>query len=263
MDNYIDLNQKLWNARTQVHLTSDFYDMGAFREGKSSLNDIELALLGDIRGKRILHLQCHFGQDTLSLARMGAQVVGVDFSTEAIATARTLTEELGLDAKFICCNVYDLKQHLSKHETFDFIFTSYGVMGWLPDLEAWAKLIYQYLRPQGQLILVEFHPVVWMFDNYFTKIEYTYFKTEPIVEQIDGTYADRKADLNYTEVSWNHSLSEVFQALFKNNLQVVDFNEFDYSPYNCFQSMISTPKGYQIAPLKGKIPLVYALKAQK
>ncbi|MBX2939218.1 MAG: methyltransferase domain-containing protein, partial [Ferruginibacter sp.] len=129
---YIHINRKAWNNKTLAHLQSSFYDMDGFRAGQSSLKSIELELLGDIQGKTLLHLQCHFGQDTLSLCRMGAQVTGVDLSDRAIDTARELAAEMQLDARFICCDVYDLLQQTV--ELYDIVFTSYGTIGWLPDL---------------------------------------------------------------------------------------------------------------------------------
>jgi SAM-dependent methyltransferase len=177
---YIDKNKALWNKRTDYHFQSQFYNVDKFIKGESSLNEIELALLGDVANKTILHLQCHFGQDTLSLARLGAIATGVDLSDKAIEKAKELAEKINSNARFICCNIYDLPGYL--HEKFDIVFTSYGTIGWLPDLNKWAKLIADYLKPGGTFILVEFHPVVWMFDSDFTKIEYSYFKKEPIVE---------------------------------------------------------------------------------
>jgi len=260
---YIDVNRALWNARTGPHLTSDFYAVEQFKTGKLSLNDIEMRLLGDVTGLRILHLQCHFGQDTLSLARLGAQVTGVDLSDVAIAAARRLSAELALPAEFICCDVYDLPAHLPMAE-FDLVFTSYGVLGWLPDLDRWAALVRRYLRPGGRLVLVEFHPVVWMFDNDFTRLQYGYFKSEPIEETETGTYADLAASITNQSITWNHSLSEVLSSLLAQDLQINHFNEYDYSPYNCFAHTVANADGsYHIGPLGAHAPLVYSVVATK
>lgn len=140
--NYIEINKQSWNNRTDVHVKSDFYDLDGFMKGKSSLNSIELELLGDVSGKSILHLQCHFGQDSLSLSRLGAKVTGVDLSDKAIETAKDLAQKLNADAEFICCDLYDLPNYL--HKTFDIVFTSYGTIGWLPDLDKWAKIVSQF-----------------------------------------------------------------------------------------------------------------------
>lgn len=208
---YIAINKKLWDERTKHHVTSAFYDRESFLKGKSSLEDIELKLLGDVKGKSILHLQCHFGQDSLSLARMGANVTGVDLSSEAVNIAQQTASQLHLDAEFICCNIYDLPQHLDKQ--FDIVFTSYGTIGWLPDMKAWADIIARYMNPDGTFVFVEFHPFIWMLDNGFSKIEYAYFNKETIIENEEGTYADKDADIHLQSMSWNHSLHEVFKAL--------------------------------------------------
>ncbi len=179
-EEYIELNRQSWNARVNHHLNSEFYGVDSFLKGRNSLNEIERILLGDVKGKTLLHLQCHFGQDTLSLSRMGAKTTGVDLSDRAIETAQKLNEQLQLDAQFICCNIYDLPKHLNKQ--FDIVFTSYGTIGWLPDLNKWAKLIANSLKPDGQFIFAEFHPVVWMYDNDFTKVEYSYFNEKKLLK---------------------------------------------------------------------------------
>lgn len=260
--NYKDINRESWNKKTDFHLKSDFYDLDGFLQGKSSLKDIELELLGDVAGKSILHLQCHFGQDTISLGKLGADCVGVDLSDNAIQNAISIADELGSDAKFICCDLYDLPDHLQ--EQFDVVFTSYGTIGWLPDLEKWGKIISGFLKPGGKFVFVEFHPVVWMFDYDFEKIGYRYFNTGPIVETLEGTYADKGADLKQEYVNWNHSLSEVINGLIKNGLEIKRFDEFDYSPYNCFNKTKQiAPDKYRIAHLDDKIPMVFSILAEK
>jgi len=259
---YTQTNKDAWNKRTMVHIDSEFYDVQKFMEGASSLNETELALLGDIKGKSVLHLQCHFGQDSLSLSRMGAKVTGVDLSDQAIAKAQELNTALGLDARFICCNVYDLEQHLD--EQFDIIFTSYGVIGWLPDLQRWGKLLNTFLKPGGQFVMVEFHPVVWMFDKDFSRIQYDYFNTETIIEQSTGTYTDRNAPIEYEEVSWNHSLDEVFTGLLHNGLTITGFREYAFSHYNAFAGMIPAgDRKFVIEHLGHKLPMMYSVTATK
>ena len=163
-NDYIQLNKASWNEKTESHYTSDFYDNTSFINGRNSLNSIELDLLGDVNGKKILHLQCHFGQDTLSLQRIGATVTGVDFSEAAITKAKQLNDELNLSANFICCDLYSLPEYL-QNEKFDIVFTSYGTIGWLPDIDKWASIVAHYLKPDGRFIFAEFHPVIWMYDN--------------------------------------------------------------------------------------------------
>lgn len=261
-NNYIEINRQSWNNRVEAHLKSKFYDVESFLKGKTSLNSIELDLLCDVKGKSILHLQCHFGQDTISLSRLGADVTGVDLSDKAIESAKKLTTETNSKTNFICCDIYDLPNHLDKQ--FDIIFTSYGTIGWLPDLDKWAKIISQFLKPNGKFVFVEFHPVVWMFDDNFEKVGYNYFKADAIVETENGTYADKSADIVLETVSWNHSLSEVLGCLLKNGLEINSFEEYDYSPYNCFNKTIEFEKGkYRIGHLGNKIPMVYSIVARK
>ena len=237
MKDYLTANKALWNRKTAIHLASEMYDMPSFLQGKTSLKQYELALLGDIRGKKILHLQCHFGQDSLSLARMGAKVVGVDLADKAIAKARELNLQLGLDATFVCCDLFEADQYIQ--DQFDIIFTSYGTIGWLPTLDRWGEIINHFLRPGGRLIFVEFHPVMWMLDDAsFTEIVYPYFNTITFEETITTTYSDGPAHEPLLSFSWNHPLSEVFQVLLKNGLSIEDFQEYDTSPYNCFPNML-------------------------
>jgi ubiquinone/menaquinone biosynthesis C-methylase UbiE len=262
MSNYIELNRKAWNQKTDYHVKSRFYDNEAFINGKSSLNAIELELLGDVSGKTILHLQCHFGQDTLSLQRLGGKATGVDFSDEAIAQAKTLAKQLELDAEFICCDLYELPNHLNKQ--FDIVFTSYGTVGWLPDLNRWAAVVAKFLKPGGKFVMVDFHPVVWMFDNNFTRVEYSYFNKEDIVETETGTYADRDAPIEATTVSWNHSLGEILGSLLQNGFSLQHFDEHDFAPYNCLNGMIEvSPGNFQIESHNGKLPLLYSIVATK
>jgi ubiquinone/menaquinone biosynthesis C-methylase UbiE len=263
---YLEINRTAWNKKTPVHIESAFYDMPGFLAGNNSLKDFELGLLGDVRGKRILHLQCHFGQDTLSLARMGAQVTGVDFSDVAIAKARSLAGELKLEqaARFVECDVYTLKEHLS--EEFDIVFTSYGAIGWLPDMKRWADVVQHFVKPGGKFVIVEFHPVVWMFDEKFSHVQYSYFNTGAIVEQAEGTYADRSAPLSDEMAGWNHPISDVLQSLVDAGLKLEQFREWDYSPYGCFsvdEIDEDEPGVFRVKHLKKKIPMVYGIVASK
>ncbi|MBT2557686.1 class I SAM-dependent methyltransferase [Hymenobacter sp. ISL-91] len=259
---YLEVNRRLWNAKTAFHLASDFYNVAGFTAGQTSLNPPELQLLGDVAGQDVLHLQCHFGLDTLSLVRMGAHVTGVDLADEAIAAARALSAQLGLAAEFVQADVLALPAHFNGQ--FDVVFTSYGVLGWLPDLAQWAAGVARCLRPGGRLVLIEFHPAVWMFDNDFTRIEYSYFNRQTIIEQEAGTYADHAAPLHETSVCWNHSLGEVLGALLGQGLAIRHFEEYDYSCYDCLNGLEPAPGGgYQLAHMPGKLPLMFSVVAQK
>ena len=257
-----EANKEAWNKRTGVHKDSAFYDVASFKAGKTSLNKIELEEVGSVKGKSLLHLQCHFGMDTLSWSREGAIVTGVDLSNDAINYAQQLREELNVSAEFICCNVYDLKDHLSKQ--FDIVFTSYGVVGWLPDLDKWASIISHFLKPGGIFYMAEFHPVVWMLDENFKEIKYYYHNHEMIAEVGQGTYTDRDAAIQYQEFSWNHSLSEVINSLIKHGMQIQLLNEFPFSPYNCFNNVEQGADGYwRVKGLEDKIPMLYSIRATK
>lgn len=259
---YLAKNKASWNARTPFHVESEFYNVKSFLAGQSSLNEIELNLLGDVAGKAVLHLQCHFGQDSLSLARMGAQVTGIDLSDKAIETAQALNAQLGTAASFVCCDLYNLPRHLDQQ--FDIVFTSYGTVGWLPDLGRWAAVVARFLKPGGRFIMADFHPVVWMMDNQFTEVTYSYFNTGALEESESGTYTDRNAPIHSDTVTWIHPLSDILGSLIRQGLRIARFEEFDYSPYNCFSRTEEfAPGKFRIAHLGNKIPMVYAIEAHK
>ena len=158
MDKQLQVNRRNWNERTPVHAASDFYDVEGFKAGRITLRDLERREVGEVSGKTLLHLQCHFGLDTMSWARLGAKPTGVDFSDAAIDLARSLNDELGLGVRFIHSNIYDLPGVLD--EQFDIVFTSYGVLCWLPDLDDWARVASNHLKPGGVFYIAEFHPLM-------------------------------------------------------------------------------------------------------
>jgi len=265
MNKYYETNRSLWNAKTAVHEKSDFYDMEAFRAGKSSLKATETEELGTVAGKTMLHLQCHFGQDSLSWAQKGAKVTGIDFAEEAIDLAKQLNEEMNLDAQFICSNVYDLPNVLD--EQFDIVFTSYGVLCWLADIEGWATIVNKYLKKGGCFYIVEFHPSLMMFefDSGEMRLDYPYFlNEEPMEEEMVGTYADPDAPLRHKEYFWNHPLGAVVTALIKQGLSIEFVHEFPYSHWGCYPNMveIETDK-WQMQGFEGLVPMMYSIKAYK
>lgn len=256
------VNKETWNKKVAVHAASSFYNMEAFKKGASTLQQYELEALGDVSGKSLLHLQCHFGQDTLSWSRKGAICTGVDISDEAINLARKLTNELSLDATFVCCNVLDSSNFIS--ETFDIVFTSYGVIGWLPDLKPWAKMIAERLKPGGLFYMVEFHPIAWMFDYEVSPpvMKYGYNQTEAIYEEYKGTYADEQADIVAKEYGWNHGLGDVLSALLDAGLSIEFLKEHNESPYDVFPNLKKSSPG-MFALDNSLYPLVYEIKALK
>ena len=262
MDNYIEINKKSWKTRLESHLSSDFYDVKGFIKGKSSLNDIELDLLGDISGKSILHLQCHFGQDSISLSRLGATVTGVDFSEEAIIKARELASLTGSNARFVCSDIYELPRVMNGE--YDIIFTSYGTISWLPDLNKWSGVIDHFLKPGGTFVFAEFHPAIWMYDDAVEKVSYHYNNVEPIVEIETGTYADKDADIQERCVCWNHGIGEVVMSLINSGLAISHLHEYCYAPYPFVDNCVEySPGKFRIVHFEDKFPLVYSLKAIK
>lgn len=261
-DNYFEINRKTWNEKVKIHSQSDMYELEAFKKGKSSLMSYELRALGDVKGKSLLHLQCHFGQDTLSWSRAGAQCVGVDLSDEGIALATSLNQELNLDAKFVRCNVLDTSEFVD--EKFDIVFTSYGVIGWLPDLKPWGHMIAERLKKGGVFYMAEFHPIVWMFDYLDGKqiMKYGYMQDDVIYEEYEGTYANRDSKMTSKEYGWNHGLSEVINALVEAGLQIDYLNEYDESPYDVLPDLEVTKSGMYVT--KDKLyPLIFEIKATK
>jgi 2-polyprenyl-3-methyl-5-hydroxy-6-metoxy-1,4-benzoquinol methylase len=261
-EKYFAINKETWNKKVAVHAKSDMYDLEAFKKGKHSLMKYELDALGDVSGKSLLHLQCHFGQDTLSLERMGAKCTGIDLSDEGIKLAEELNKELNLDANFVCCNIYDTNDYVL--ETFDIVFTSYGVIGWLPDLKPWAKVVASKLKRGGTFFMAEFHPIVWMFDyqNNDVKMRYKYNQKEVVYEEYSGTYADTNDEMITKEYGWNHGLGDVVTALTSEGLQMEFLKEYDECPYNVLPNLDETESGMFVR--KDKLyPLIFTLKATK
>lgn len=263
-EDYLDVNRKLWDEKTIHHLDTVFYDVKGFLSGKTALKHIELAELGSVEGKSLLHLQCHFGLDTLSWARLGADVTGIDLSPKAIDEARKLAHATGLGerAQFVCSDVYSLPENLSGK--YDIVFTSYGTIGWLPDLDRWAKVVAHFLKPGGIFYMVDFHPFIWMYNPQMTEVEYSYFNTGPIEEVNAGTYADKDAPMEMKEYGWNHPTSELLTALLHNGLKIESFHEFPFSTWNCFLNMQQVGEEKFVFPHLGdKIPYMFSLRASR
>jgi len=259
---YFETNKQTWNEKVKVHTQSEFYNLDGFVRGENSLNQYEITALGDVIGKSILHLQCHFGQDTLSWARLGAHCTGVDISDEGIAFAKALSQKINVPADFVCCNVLDTSKHVE--ETFDIVFTSYGTIGWLPDLKPWGKMIAERLKPGGTFYIIDFHPIVWMFDytNDTPKLQYGYHQDEVIYEEYEGTYADNKSKMVSKEYGWNHGIAEVVTALVHSGLRVASLQEYDASPYDVLPNLILQENGLYVT--KDRLyPLLFELKMTK
>ncbi|MFW6085042.1 MAG: class I SAM-dependent methyltransferase [Gemmatimonadota bacterium] len=259
-EDYLATNRELWDAWTAIHESSDFYDVDTFRAGGNTLHSIELELVGDVAGKDLLHLQCHFGLDTLSWARRGARVTGVDFSEPAIALARELAENQGLAAEFVCREVTSLPEEWT--DRFDVVFTSYGVLPWLPDLGAWARTIARVLAPNGRFFLVEFHPFATMLDEE-GRIRHPYFRSDvPDRYELQGSYADREAPVEHEAFEWAFSLSDVHTALVGAGLTIRRMREYPFSPFGCYDFLEQTgPDRWEVRGSEVDEPLVFALEA--
>jgi SAM-dependent methyltransferase len=268
-------NRKLWDAWTAIHTTGEFYDVQRFRDDPNDvrIEPWERAEVGDVAGKTLLHLQCHFGLDTLSWARLGAaQVTGVDFSEPAIAFANELAAETGLAdrARFVVSNVYDLPGPL-EGETFDIVYTGRGVLSWLPDLGPWAEAVASFVKPGGIFYIHEGHPVMWAVDDDQTepnglRLGYDYWGGETLSFPVEGSYADPEADVDAeVEHGWNHSLGEIVTLLASNGLRIELLDEkrvLDW-PAN-FLRTLDDAGHYGFPPeQKGTIPLMYSLRARK
>ena len=264
MENRLETNRINWNERTPVHAKSAFYDVAGFRKGEISLKTIEREEIGDVSGKKLLHLQCHFGLDTMSWARLGAQATGVDFSNAAIDLARALNEEIGTDARFIRANVYDLPSVLA--EEFDIVFTSYGVLVWLPDLDRWAEVIRRSLKPGGTFYIVEFHPVLTTLEPTASgeaRPCYSYFREELFFAGDEPSYAGDEtiASPNY---EWQHSLGEIVTALADAGLNIEFLHEFPFCNYQALPSMVRGEDGWWRFPEHNdSIPQMFSIRASK
>lgn len=262
----MDANRASWDARVPVHAQSRFYDIPAFKEGRCSLQPVEIDEVGDVRGKSLLHLQCHFGMDTLSWARRGAVVTGVDFSAPAVETARQLAADTGMDARFVCSNLYDLPAYLDGQ--FDIVYTSLGVLCWLPDLEGWADVIVRFLSPGGFLYLFEFHPFASVFDDEANdlRLRYLYFPSqEPEISMNNGTtYTEGHTGHAGEEFEWPHSISEIINSLLNRGLRLEFFNEHPFCCYPARPHLKQSEDGlWRWDAVKGGMPLMFSLKAVK
>ena len=265
-EKFFEANRDLWDKFAKINYESERYKVREFLEGKTALNSIELEELGDVKGKTLLHLQCHFGLDTLSWARKGAVVTGVDFSREAIRLARSLAEETAIEATFIESNIYDLPDVLD--EKFDIVFTSYGVHCWLNDLVRWGEIVAHFLKPGGTFYIVEFHPLQWVFDwdaeDDFKIVRGYFHRPSPIELQVDGSYADGTKFEPQPDYEWAHTMADVVNAIINAGLRIEFLHEFAKSPFPNFSFLKESEDGYWSYDNPDvQLPLVYSIKASK
>ena len=272
MDEFVQSNLKLWNEWTDIHEKSASYDLPGFMSGRDSLHPLELEELGpDVKpGTTLLHLQCHFGLDTLSWARRGARVTGVDFSQRAIDLARRINSELNLGAEFICSDVYALPDILQ--DQFDVVYTSYGVLNWIPDAWKWARVAAHFVKPGGIFYIAEFHPFFYIFENegddlHDLEIKYPYFTQDhPLEFPVSGSYADPSARVNHpVEYDWTHNLGEVASALIAAGLTLHYLHEFPFSVEASAPALMEkgTDGYWRLKEKQESVPLMYSIKAGK
>jgi len=255
-----------------VHSTGEFYDLERFKAGGVRVRPYEIELIGEVEGRSLLHLQCHFGIDTLSWARLGARVTGADFSPAAIELARSLADELGFpDAQFIESNLYDLPDVLEGE--FDVVYTSRGVLGWLPDIRAWARVVAHFLAPGGTFFITEIHPVVQVFENEDVasgelRLTYPYWEhKDPLTFEVRGSYADPTADVGaQTEHGWDHGLGEIVTALIDAGLCIEALIEHPFLDWKV-DFLVEDPGEagtWHLPPGgAGELPLMFSLRATK
>jgi SAM-dependent methyltransferase len=263
-------NQALWDEWTRVHETSGFYDLEGFKGGGVRLSDYELDEIGPVDGLDLLHVQCHFGIDTLSWARLGARVTGADFSPAAIALARRTAAEIGHpEARFVESDVYDLPAKLDGG--FDVVYTSKGVLGWLPDIRGWAQVMAHFVRPGGRFYIADIHPIAQAFESEGVspgelRLAYPYWEhPEPLTFAVAGSYADRTAEVAATrEHGWDHSLGEIVTGLVDAGLTICSLREYSF----CAWQLDFTERGADgrwrlPGDLDGRMPLFFSILAEK
>jgi SAM-dependent methyltransferase len=273
MEDYRTVNRENWDERVPAHLASPDYEVDRYAEDPSFLSHVvrfDVSRLGDIRGLRGVHLQCHIGTDTVSLTRLGASMTGLDFSAPAVAGARRLAELTGADARFVQADVYAAPEVLGKSE-FDLVFTGIGALCWLPDIRRWAGVVSALLRPGGRLFLREGHPMLWSVDEFRTDgtltVEYPYFeREEPLVLEEEGTYVatDVAFQHNVTH-TWNHGLGEIITALMDAGLRLTALTEHDSIPWQAFPGRMEQIGGgeWRLADRPWRLAHSYTLQAVK
>lgn len=259
---YFRMNKDAWDKKTPVHVASVLYDVDEVKKGGTSLNKIEIDDLGDIKNKRILHLQCHFGLDSISLTKMGADVLGVDFSSKAIEQARKFAKELNVSTRFVKANIYDLDKIV---EEFDIVFCSYGCICWFPDLDKWAKGISKMMAKKAFFYIVDFHPLLHTLDCLLSDTRRSYFYSEkPFKREWHGTYANYHSNLETIEYNWNHSIAEIISSLKNNGLKIIDFQEYPYLPKEWFPNLVKGKDGlFRVKGYEDIYPLLFSIKATK
>ena len=257
-------NRELWDTMTPIHVRSEMYDVEGFKAGGCPLGQVELDEVGDVSGRSLLHIQCHFGLDTMAWARRGAKVTGVDFSEKAIAEASRIAAELDIPVEFICCNIYDRPEHLSGE--FDVVYASRGVLHWVPDKPGWAKVASHFLKPGGVFYVFEFHPFAYVFDDEAEepRVKLPYFKTgEPLRFEGGTTYASGDTFEPKVSYEWPFPLCEVVSSLAAEGLRIEFLHEFPFCNYKSHPWLVKGEDGLWRCREKPDLPLMFSIRATK
>lgn len=263
-----DVNRAHWDERVPIHVAGDFYDVDGydvdgFKAGREALRPFELEEVGEVAGRDLVHLQCHFGQDTLAWARHGARVTGLDFSAPAVEAARALAAEVNVAADFVAADVYDAVAALGDRR-FDVVYTGLGALCWLPDIDRWAQIVAALLRPGGFVYVSEFHPITEVFADEDLTVRYAYFHTEPHVFEAPGTYADLEAETEHNRsVEWVHGIGAVVSALLGAGLRLELLREHDHTLFPRWPFMERRDGEYRIPDGMPSLPLMYSLRASR
>jgi SAM-dependent methyltransferase len=264
---YAAANRANWDDRAGIHLESAFYDVEGWLRDQPGPRPREIDALGDVAGLRLLHLQCHFGLDTLAFARAGAEVTGLDFSPVAVGNARRLAERAGLAARatFVCADVYDAVEALGG-DAFDIVYVSLGALCWLPSVDRWAAVVGALLAPGGRLYLHDVHPLAWSLSDDELTFAHTYFEErEPFVDDSDQTYTDATRPLAHRRsYEWNHSLGETVTALVAHGLRITQLTEHDWTVWQRWPWLVQTgPHQWSVPPAIPRLPLTFTLSADR
>jgi SAM-dependent methyltransferase len=257
-----ETNRAWWDERVPHHVASELYDVDAFLAGASALRDFVVEEVGDVAGATLLHPQCHFGLDTLSWARRGARVTGLDFSAPAVAAARDLAARAGIDAEFVRGDVYDAPAVLGGR-TFDVVFTGMGALNWLPDVERWARVMAALLAPGGRFYLAEGHPFADVFADDSLAVAHPYFKPEGFVwEDEGGSYAAPGAPTTHNRtIEWSHGVGAVVSALAAAGLRVDWLHEHPFTFASRWPFLVREDHVFRLPDDIPALPLMYSLRA--